>query len=333
MKKASIVALVVSLLLVMTISAIHVNAQTSGNWIVRYTITDLRTGQILQDVVPASGSSGAAPILAGSELRIAITIQVTASNPSTSLRLSTNLEHSTQSNFWELPTDDYPGISRQTYNPNQQSITFNQTIGTLVIYCYGIIPAGVTQSQAGNSGITLDKQINKDIVTLTDPANTKLDAINVNIVDAKINEFATRLAAAQAEIQSMSDRGVDQSYIALSQSVVDGATSLASAGLVDVGINTLNQLAAVQNQNSPGSTNTPIEATLFIPAVIVLIVVAALMGFMFMRANGKVSYNKLVIEDQIKDLEGLTLRAAKMDRNMAANLNGVADRLKNLVEV
>jgi hypothetical protein len=44
-----------------------------------------------------------------------------------------------------------------------------------------------------------------------------------------------------------------------------------------------------------------------------------------------VSYLQLVVEDQIKDLEGLTLRASKIDRAMASSLESVKDRLKRLV--
>jgi hypothetical protein len=326
MKKASVVALVVSLLFITTLSATQVNAQSTGSWITSYTIADLNTGQVLQE-----GGQVGSPVLAGVALKITITIQVTSSNPGTSLRLSTTLDHSSQPTYWELPSDDFPGISRMTYNPNQQSINFNQTLGTLVIYCYGTIPAGVTQTQV--SGITFDKQVNRDLITITDPAGNKLDAINVNVVDAKINEFANRLAAAQSQIQNLNDQGVDPAYIALYQSVIEGATSMANAGLVDVGISSLAQLAQAQNAYSPASTNTPIEATLFLPAVIVLVVIVVLVGFMFMRVRGKVSYDKLVIEDQIKDLEGLTLRAAKIDKNLTINLESVKDRLKNLVEV
>jgi len=56
-----------------------------------------------------------------------------------------------------------------------------------------------------------------------------------------------------------------------------------------------------------------------------------LFAFLFMRNRGKVSYFKLVVEDQIKDLEGLTLRASKIDRTISSNLSSIEDRLKRLV--
>jgi hypothetical protein len=47
--------------------------------------------------------------------------------------------------------------------------------------------------------------------------------------------------------------------------------------------------------------------------------------------RGKASYFQLVVEDQIKDLEGLTLRISKIDRASSSSLESVKDRLKRLV--
>jgi hypothetical protein len=71
--------------------------------------------------------------------------------------------------------------------------------------------------------------------------------------------------------------------------------------------------------------------SLFIPIVGVLAAVAVIFVVLFLRVRGKVSYFQLVVEDQIKDLEGLTLRASKIDRAMSSSLESVKDRLKRLV--
>jgi hypothetical protein len=70
---------------------------------------------------------------------------------------------------------------------------------------------------------------------------------------------------------------------------------------------------------------------LFIPLVAIFAALMGLFAFMFFRNRGKISYYQMVVEDQIKDLEGLTLRAQKIDRTMAASLDSVKDRLKRLV--
>jgi hypothetical protein len=68
-----------------------------------------------------------------------------------------------------------------------------------------------------------------------------------------------------------------------------------------------------------------------LPAIGIAAAAAVVFAFMFMRARGKSSYVQLVIEDQIKDLEGLSLRASKIDRTFSSSLESVKDRLKNLV--
>ncbi len=321
MKRGMLAILVVSLLLLVPILSItQVKAQTTGNWITTSAITDRNTGQALDpNGIPA-----------GADLEISITIQVTTSSPSTTLKLSTSMDHPSQGNYWEIH-GSYGGIDTSTYNPNTQSVSFKQTIGTLTISCFGKIKQDITQTVI--SGITFDKAVAKDLVTLTDQTNNQLDKISVNIVDAAITDFSNKLASARAEYQTLSDQAIDQAYLNLYQTVINQATSQANSGLVDSAIGTLDQLSQAESAAAPSTTSTPIEATLFLPAVIVLVIIVVLVAFLMVKARGKVSYDKLVIEDQIKDLEGLTLRASKVDRNLTVSLESIKDRLKNLVEV
>ena len=87
-------------------------------------------------------------------------------------------------------------------------------------------------------------------------------------------------------------------------------------------------LAALDTTIAPASSFMEV---LFIPLVVVFAAIAGVFGFMFMKTRSKVGYFKLVVEDQIKDLEGISMRAAKIDRSMGSNLESVKDRLKRLV--
>jgi hypothetical protein len=69
----------------------------------------------------------------------------------------------------------------------------------------------------------------------------------------------------------------------------------------------------------------------FLPAIGILAAAAVAFVFLFMRARGKIKYVAMVLEDQIKDLEGLTLRASKIDRTISSSLTTIEDRLKRLV--
>ena len=313
------------------VTLIPTHAQTSGQWISSYTISDLKTGQILKVVDFTTGQNTTnAPILAGAELNVTFTVNIATTSPATTLQLQTSMSHSTiQGTYWELQTKTYSGISGSSYNPNAQTISFTQNTGTLIMSCYGAIPSGITQTQIGT--ITLDKKTDSQLVKLTDPAGNQLDKIAVSVADAKIAQFDNLYATAQNTLQNMKNNGIDPAYTSLYQSVLDGAASQANQGLVDNAITVLTQLSSLQSSSTPISTDTPIESTLFLPAVGALAAIVVIIGILFVRSRGKVSYNRLVIEDQIKDLEGLTLRASKIDKNLTVSLESVKDRLKSLV--
>ncbi len=307
-------------------------AQASGHWITGYTITNTQTNQILVQVDFGTGLNTVnAPILAGADLKVTFTVQVTASNPSTNLQLATNLAHSSiQGTFWQLDSQDYSGINGATYNPNQATVEFSQVIGTLVMECYGTVDPGITQSDIGE-GITLHKTASFQPITLTDPTGNQLDQIEVNIVDSTIDQYNTLLHQAQNDVQRLQSNGVDPAFITLYQSVINSAQGQADVGFVDNAIGILNQLASTQSSISPISTNTPIESTLFLPVVGALAVIVVVMGYLFMKAREKVSYNKATLEDQIRDLEGITLRAQRIDKSISASLESIKERLKSIV--
>jgi hypothetical protein len=318
-------------LLVTVLSVAPTRGQSVGQWITNYTIADLRTGQILRQTNSQTAqnvSNGA--ILAGADLNVTITIQVTTSSPNTNLQITTSLGHSSiQGTYWELQSKGYAGISGATYNPNQQIVTFNQITGTLVISCYGTIAPGLTQTQIG-AGISLDRKASSALIILSDPSSNQLDKIQVDVIDATIDNYDTLLAAALNEVQTLKNNGADPAYITLYQSVITSAQNQANQGFASNAIDTLTQLSSAQSAGGPVST-TPIMATLFLPTVVALAVILVIIAFLFVRTRGKVNYSKLVIEDQIKDLEGLTLRASKVDKNISSSLESVKDRLKSLV--
>jgi len=129
----------------------------------------------------------------------------------------------------------------------------------------------------------------------------------------------------QEKLQSLKDSGAAPGYIELYENVLTESKAQANLGNVDSAIGMLNTLSV---------SNEPVASAvegLFLPAVGILIAVAVVLGFMFIRGRGKLQYVLLIIEDQIKDLEGLTLRASKVDRSISSSLESVKDRLKSIV--
>ena len=163
------------------------------------------------------------------------------------------------------------------------------------------------------------------VVTLYGPAGETLDNIKVRVVTAEMEKFDTIYVQKAEKLQSLKDSGVAPGYIELYENVLNESRVQAEEGNVEGAIGMLNALSV---SNEPASS--AIEG-LFLPLIGVLVAVSVVLGFMFIRGRGKMQYVLLVLEDQIRDLEGLTLRASRVDRTISTSLESVKDRLKSIV--
>jgi hypothetical protein len=246
--------------------------------------------------------------LPGSSLKVTFAIDVITSG-SGNLQLTTSLRKTLQDKYWELVTQNY--TLGNDFNPNQQSAKFNWVKGTFTMIVYGSVP-----STASNEFF---------LVSLFGPGGDLLDRVSVPVVTAEMDQYLTLLAQKQSKLNSLISSGVAQGYIELYTNVLNESRTVATNGDVESAIALLNGLDV---------SNEPVSSTmesLFLPIVGVLAVVAVVFVILFMRVRGKVSYFQLIVEDQIKDLEGLTLRISKIDRTASSSLESVKDRLKRLV--
>ncbi len=320
MKNKIVMICVLALLtsfLIMSISTSFA-ALGAGDWITAYRIEDAATGKVIFD---SASNSGSGSIIDGEQLQVTVTINVPTSSPSTSLTLGTSMAHSPSlDHYWAHSTTD--GYSLGNYNPNSATFQFSQAAGTLTISCSGEAVGQVTQTVGS---VTLHKAVPISLVYLKDPSGTVLDEVKLNITDSVIDEYNTLLAAKQQKLAELSGSGVATGYIDVYQNIITQSQVVAGQGLTDSAVAMLNSLNV---SNEPAGA---VMQNLFLPLIVVFAVIAGIFGFMFMRNRGKVGYYRLVIEDQIKDLEGLTLRASKIDRTISSNLASIEDRLKRLV--
>lgn len=316
--KLSIISL---FLLLIATSMTPAHGAGEGEWIIKYRVEDLKTGQIILERNFQTGeTSDYVPLIPGAELNVTFTVDVAVTAPN-NLKLTTSMGHSTvQDRYWQLHSTGYPVVN---YNPNNAYVEFNQVTGTLVMSCYGRIPVGITEEKI--DGFVLHKPVNYSLVKLTSPSNEILDQINPAVIDAELDEYQNLLEKREDKLQNLQNTGVAPGYIEIFESVLDQAETLAEVGFVDEAIALLDTLAVSQEPVSS------IMETLFLPAMVILSVAAIALGFVFLRARGKVNYVLSVIEDQIKDLEGLTLRASKVDRTISSRLETIRDRLKGLI--
>jgi len=285
-----------------------------GEWITSYRVEDPTTGELKVEVNFDTGENRTiSSIFAGSELRVTFTVDVPVTSPNTILKLKTSMLHSViEDVYWKLVSQDYELIS---YNPNSQEVTFYQVKDKLTMTLYGRVPVTAVK----------DIPVQYLVVTLYGPAGETLDNIKVKVVTAAMDEYQTILLQKEEKLQSLKDSGVAPGYIELYENVLNESKVQADLGNVESALGLLNALSV---SNEPAASY--VEG-LFLPVVGILIAVSAVLGFMFIRGRGKMQYILLVLEDQIRDLEGLTLRASRVDRTISTSLESVKDRLKSIV--
>jgi hypothetical protein len=202
-----------------------------------------------------------------------------------------------------------------TYNPAAASTTFKWTVGTFDMVLYGKVPSTGTSSA---------KTLN--VVTLTGGSGgTPIDLISVQATSSDLANFNTLYNTQAAKLESLRASGVDANYIQMYENMLNVAQEIAVGGDPNSAITLLNGL------DTAGAPPSSTMQALFLPLIGVTAALAVIFAVLFMRTRGRLSYFQLVVEDQIKDLEGLTLRASKIDRAISASLDSVKDRLKRLV--
>jgi len=315
--------LAICLLILLTIVSVGSISTTQGapgegDWVTSYRVVDPTTQQLMVEVdfetTPVTNRS-LSPVFAGSEVAMTFTVSVAATSPTTALRLKTSMMPSqTEDVYWRLVSQDYED-ELIAYNPASQEVSFFQTKGELTMTLYGRVPTTVVR----------DIPVQYLVVTLYGPAGETLDNIKIKVVTAEMSEYETIFLEKEEKLQSLKDGGVAPGYIELYENVLNESRVQANLGNVEGAIGILNTLSV---SNEPASS--AVEG-LFLPVVGALVAVAAVFGFMFIRGRGKMQYVLMVLEDQIRDLEGLTLRASRVDRTISTSLESVKDRLKSVV--
>jgi len=312
-KKLAVVCLLVLLATMTTTMYITpAHAQGEDHWITSYTVTDTSTGQKLieADFTTSDEANVLSPVISGQELTVTFTVNIVTGG-SGNLKLSTYMQKPSSGTYWEqLNPDDYDlGAG---YTPNQATMSFSWEKGTIEMICYG-------------QATKVTKATNVTLVQLSGETGDVIDNIKVNVLTAGAENFQNLYDQKETKLQSMIDSGVAAGYTEMYSNMLNQSKALVNKGYVNEAIALLN---AIPSSGEPmGSTSEMI----IYPVIGIAAASAVIFAFMFLRTRGKVSYFRLVVEDQIKDLEGLTLRASKIDRTMASSLDSVKDRLKRLV--
>ncbi len=309
-------------LFLVVVSMTPVSGVGEGEWIVSYRVEDLESGQLIMESDFQTGEMAEyIPLFVGKEVLVTITVDISITASYAKLRLSTDLSPSNiEDRYWELYSQDYQFVD---YNPALSYVEFQQVKGTFSISCYGRVPTGITQEKVG--GFVLHKSEDFVLIELTSPGGELLDEIKSDVLDAELADYRNLLERRQDKLETLKSSGVAPGYIEIYEGVIEQAEAQAELGFVDEAVAILDLLAVSQE---PVSSTVEV---LFLPVMGGLAIAVVVTGFLYLRNRGKRNYILSVIEDQIKDLEGLTVRASKLDRTISARLESMKERLKKLI--
>jgi hypothetical protein len=189
---------------------------------------------------------------------------------------------------------------------------FSWEKGTFEMICYG-------------QATKVTKATNVTLVQLSGTTGDVLDAIKVVVLTAGADEYQNLYNQKEDKLQDLINSGVAAGYTQMYENVLNQSKALVSKGYVNEAIALLNAIPA-----SGEPMGSALEM-IMLPAIGIAAAAAVAFAFLFLRGRGQLSYVRLVIEDQIKDLEGLSLRASRVDRTISSSLESVKDRLKSVV--
>ena len=294
-------------------------------WLVSVRVEDMTTKQLVQAYDFETGETIMnAPMFAGAEYNITLTLDIGLTAPYAQLGLTVDLSHADSiDRYWEIHTASLN--LTDDYNPNSRAISFWQYEGRYKVSMFGRIPSTITMVDLGN--VVLHFPVDHSFVELRGPDGSLLDEVVLNIIDSEIDSYNFFLGERQADLEEYREVGVDPAFTDLFQSYIGLAQAQSERGFVQTAQTILEPLDI---DIPPIETGPSLADQYFLPVAGGLGVLVVLLGALFFKARGRIAFTSMVIEDQIREMEGLTMRAARTDKNLGSRLQEINEKLKEL---
>lgn len=321
LRRVGVLLLVLFMVLATSMGVAEAEDET---WFALYRVEDLTTRQLVLERNLETGKLlQNTPMFAGAEYNITITLDIMFTAANVNLTLSLDLLHADSiDRFWEIHTI---GLNlTEDYNPDRADMKFIPVKGRYVVSIFGRVPSNLTLTRL-SSGLTLHKPVNFTIIQLIDPSGSVRDEITLNIIDSEIDGYRFIRGQREIELQGYKESQVDPAYIELYESFMALAEEQAEVGFVRSAVDILETL---QVEVPPVQIGPSFGERYFLPFVGGLGVFSVALVYLLLRSHGKMSFISMVIEDQIREMEALTTRASRIDRNLASRLQEINDRLK-----
>ena len=258
-------------------------------------------------------------LVAGGSYTINFEIEIGATL-SDNILLTTSMEKSGNS-FWTL-NNNYEGIETSTWTPGSQSITFQAIEGTAQFTLDGKIPEAITEKEIDDIGKTIHALELVPLLVMSLDSMEILDERTYTITDQTIISYDALLQSKTEKLDSIS---MDEKYNSLAFEIVSEAEYLTSFGLYDDAIQLLETIPDSDYPEPPRTTTLLIVSSIFLGITTIAFLL------LFIRTRSSTSYLSSSVSEKADKLDLLLIKASRIDRSLADDLETIKKELKELV--
>ena len=258
-------------------------------------------------------------LVAGGSYTINFEIEIGATL-SDNILLTTSMEKSGNS-FWTL-NNNYEGVETSTWTPGSQSITFQAIEGTVQFTLDGKIPEAITEKEIDDIGKIIHALELVPLLVMSLDSMEILDERTYTITDQTIISYDALLQSKTEKLDSIS---MDEKYNSLAFEIVSEAEYLTSFGLYDDAIQLLETIPDSDYPEPPRTTTLLIVSSIFLGITTIAFLL------LFIRTRSSTSYLSSSVSEKADKLDLLLIKASRIDRSLADDLETIKKELKELV--
>lgn len=258
-------------------------------------------------------------LVAGGSYTINFEIEIGATL-SDNILLTTSMEKSGNS-FWTL-NNNYEGVETSTWTPGSQSITFQAIEGTAQFTLDGKIPEAITEKEIDDIGKIIHALELVPLLVMSLDSMEILDERTYTITDQTIISYDALLQSKTEKLDSIS---MDEKYNSLAFEIVSEAEYLTSFGLYDDAIQLLETIPDSDYPEPPRTTTLLIVSSIFLGITTIAFLL------LFIRTRSSTSYLSSSVSEKADKLDLLLIKASRIDRSLADDLETIKKELKELV--
>ena len=258
-------------------------------------------------------------LVAGGSYTINFEIEIGATL-SDNILLTTSMEKSGNA-FWTL-NNNYGGIDTSTWTPGSQSITFQAVEGIAQFTLDGKIPESITEKEIVDIGKTIHALELVPLLVMSLDSMEILDERTYTITDQTIISYDALLQSKTEKLDSIS---MDEKYNSLAFEIVSEAEYLTSFGLYDDAIQLLETIPDSDYPEPPRTTTLLIVSSIFLGITTIAFLL------LFIRTRSSTSYLSSSVSEKADKLDLLLIKASRIDRSLADDLETIKKELKELV--